>query len=363
MYTKAIDFQNKYVAIDAGFASAKSEDEKVLYVANKFFGGDIDSCKKLVDFIKDKAGGLLNRNALVKAKEDYLESVKKESEDAEAELQKNLSEGAVEKAEADLQKATQVAKKAKGKSRINLGFKILLLCVLGAVLASGSLAIFSPLINAVALLLGGLSGATLMGLGVGVWLYAPKIKEWWNSKDKDKGKNRILGNYYQEESDKADKAFQEANKELGKQKGVRTSLERTAEKTAEEFAKTDDEFKRHPGNLKAREEINNLVKAMVDGQKRCEEDAGKSVWATTSGRKWLKYGITRLEKAFATGQITDANYESELEAYARFFNGDDGIFNPSSPLALDFNRSARSSSAPGSDDARKFAEDEDGFWA
>ncbi len=359
-YVKAIEFQRLYVAVDTGFDASKNEEDKIKLVAGKL-GITEDEGKKLADFIKDKAGGLTNENALIQAREDYWKNLNQEESDAKTQLKDNIDNQVVEKAEQEALKAGKVAKVAKRKSRINIVFKLVLLGLVIGALAGGSLAIISPIINAVALLLGGLSGATLMGLGCGVWLYSDKIKKWWENKDKKRGqgKDRYLGNYFQEEDEKAQKELSKKIAEWNSEKGKRTALQTTFNDRQQKRQDADNEFNNHPANKNAKNAVDNLIQRMTaEWQNVQTADPG---WANSYGKDWLKYGIARLKKQLAMGNITDSNYVTDLQPYEDFFIGSGGIFDPASAIRADFDAANRVLS-PGTDHGKDKAPNDPDFY-
>ena len=119
----------------------------------------------------------------------------------------------------------------------------------------------------------------------------------------------------------------------------------------------ENEFNSHPTNENAKVAVDNLIQSMTDEWRNVQSvDPG---WANGFGKQWLKYGIARLKKEFATGEITDSNYVTELRNYKNFFIGPGGIFDPASALRADFDAVNRRTS-PGSTAGKdKEPEDED----
>ena len=362
MFTRAIKFQNQYIAIDTAFVGGGwTEDSKIGKVFSQFGGdypGGLNECKELARFVKDKAGSLSDRGALIKARNDYLNDLEKAGNDANAELAKN-SDQEINQAEAAVAAAKKKTKTAKFKRNGNRLLNILGLAMIAIALLSGSLAIFAPLINGVAALVGGLSTATAVTLGLGIWYHWPdkkKRQEWW----KKKGKNKLSGKDAQDALEAALKNEKTAEKELSNKRNARKAAEKEATKKAAEFESETNIILNNEFNPKARKEIDKLEAKWHDLLVQSEASFEKHDWAVSDGRKWFKFAVSSVERDFVQGKITDSNYGSVLAEIDSNF-GIGAMFDPdvTTPPTYDkFNRRGLIGSV-----ATEAEETEEAFWA
>lgn len=354
MYTLGIDFQNKYIAVDTAFSgTGKSEEDKIAFVAKKFYSGRLEACKKIAEFVKEKAGSIVNRSALLKSRDDYFVEIKKERDDAESEYKKHLKDQVVENADKAVEKAHKESNSAKVKYAINFMFKTALAIMCLIALSSGSLAVFTPIIDAVAIFLGSLGGATAIGVCFLVWANASKIKKWWS----DKGKKKLWGSELKGKRDKAIETEKKAITEFNNQTVVRKSLDVERKKKAETVKNVQDEFRKHEANAKARDEITKHEKKLKEQLETCENDEDKSEWAKSEGRRLLKHVYSCLEKDYACGQITNANCKEKIKGLTEKYIGEEGWFKPEVVTVPNYDRSAREAIC-----GRGEAETDEEFW-
>lgn len=359
MFTRAIRFQNQYIAIDTAFTgSGWTEESKIGKVFSQYgrdYPGGLNECRELAKFIKEKAGDIADRGALIKARNDYMKDLEKASNDANAELEKNSDEE-IKKAEANVavaEKKTNVAKAKRNGNRLLKG-ALLTMCIIAAL--SGSLAVFAPLINGVAALLGGLSTAAAATLGLGLWYYGPNIKKWW----KEKGKKKFAGEGLKKGYEEALKNEKTAKSELSNKRNAQKAAIKEAAKKADEYEAEANIITNNQFNPRARNAINKLEATWRDLLVQSEASFVKHDWAIADGRQWFAHACTILEAAYTSGKITDENYETVLPAMDRDY-GVGGMFDPdvtTPPIYNKFNRGSLASIVP--TDAERTEEE---FWA
>ncbi len=362
MFTKAIDFQNKFSAINVAFSDGTwTEDAKIAKVFDQYpgdFPGGYDECKRLAQFIREKAGSVADRGALLQARKNYIKELETAKNDADAEVAK-YSEDEMQKLEKEVDVAKKKTKKAKNKRNGNRFLNLAVLGIVALLALTGSLAFLSPFLGVVSALLVGLSPAAVGVLGFGLlyhWPNKEKRQEWWNKK----GRNKFSGKTQAEELKKAIENEKNAQKTLDSKKAAKLGAETDAIAKTNEFESEAQIVDNNQFNSEARQAIDEMEERWRDLLTQCEASPTKHDWAVTHGRNWFKFAVSSVERDYARGKINDSNYATELSAIDSDF-GIGGMFDPSVSMVDDYKKDTRKNLH--SSIATEAEETEEAFWA
>lgn len=363
MFNEALEFQNRHIATCLAYTGDTwTEEAKLEITARHFYGGAIQKCRQLASFIKEKIGNLTDREALIEARKKLDDESKKEADNAEAELTKNIKDNLIEKAKKTRQEACKKRDKAKRKYQTKSLLYAVGIVAASVVLFTGSFAILAPLINVVSAFIAGLSIASASVLGVGICYNWSNIKDWW----KKKGSNKVFNREkLKKEAKESEEAVKKAESELDARTAERKALMEKRNQKKAEYEKQHEEFnafekRRNPNVRKLIDKVEDEMRyALI--QK--ESDPSVHSWAVSHGRAWLGYALACLELAYDKGCSERAGFKEELSQFVGNYIGEDGMFdraNKTRPKYDEIGRRSLYNHCPTI--ARKQAEIEEGFW-